>query len=184
VDAETILWRRLDRPGHEAGRIFAQDSSWIIEGTAIFTHERHPCRLDYWITCNFDWETIAAKVSGWVNQEKISIELSVGANRVWTLNGLEAPQVTGCLDLDLNFSPSTNLLPIRRLSLEEGQAAHVKAAWLRFPEFTLEPLDQVYTRLGPTTYRYESSGGSFSTELITNSFGQVIHYPNLWVAED
>jgi hypothetical protein len=41
------------------------------------------------------------------------------------------------------FSPSTNLLPIRRLNLGVGQAAKVQAAWLRFLGFTLESLPPV-----------------------------------------
>lgn len=73
----------------------------------------------------------------------------------------------------LNFSPSTNLLPIRRLNLAIGQGAAVRAAWLRFPSFTLEPLEQVYRRIDPTTYRYESAGGRFVAELQVNDSGLV-----------
>src|SRR5438093_248859 len=83
----------------------------------------------------------------------------------WTPNGTECPAVAGCVDLDLNFSPSTNLLPIRRLDLPIGGRAAVRAAWLRFPGFTLEPLEQVYHRIDEGTYRYESAGGSFIAEL-------------------
>ena len=48
--------------------------------------------------------------------------------------------MTGCVDLDLNFIPSTTLLPVRRLGLAIGQSAEVQAAWLRFPGFTLVPI--------------------------------------------
>ena len=72
------------------------------------------------------------------------------------------PAVAGCVDLDLNFSPSTNLLPIRRLNLSVGQEAAVRAAWLRFPSFILEPLEQLYRRVDATTYRYESAGAGLS----------------------
>ena len=87
------------------------------------------------------------------------------------------------IDLDLNFSPSTNLLPIRRLGLVVGQEAAVQAAWLRFPSFTLEPLAQRYRRLDATTYRYESAGGEFVTELRVNAAGFVTRYPAYWDAE-
>jgi hypothetical protein len=92
------------------------------------------------------------------------------------------PGVLGCLDLDLAFSPSTNLLPIRRLNLAIGQASEVRAAWLRFPELTLEPLDQRYTRLDDRTYRYESAGGTFMRILRTNAAGFALSYPGLWEA--
>jgi hypothetical protein len=107
----------------------------------------------------------------------------VDSTRRWKLNGKEAPQVQGCLDLDLNFSPSTNLLPICRLGLGIGQAAEVKAAWLRFPNFSLEPLEQTYHRIGESAYRYESAKGSFVTELKLNKQGFVTHYPNFWREE-
>jgi hypothetical protein len=92
--------------------------------------------------------------------------------------------VRGCTDLDLNFSPSTNLLPIRRLNLEIGQEAEVKAAWLRFPSFELEPLFQVYRRLGESVFRYESGGGSFIAHLEVDASGFVTNYPGLWQAEN
>ena len=93
------------------------------------------------------------------------------------------PAVQGCVDLDLNFSPSTNLLPIRRLSLEVGQEAEVRAAWLRFPSFKLEPHSQVYRRLDEFTYRYSSRGGEFVADLTVNECGLVTTYPGLWEAE-
>jgi hypothetical protein len=107
----------------------------------------------------------------------------VDSSRRWFLNGRESPQVAGCLDLDLNFSPSTNLLPIRRLGLAVGGAGEVKAAWLRFPSFTLEPLDQRYQRLDAATYHYQSAGGRFVAELAVNETGFVTVYSGFWQVE-
>jgi uncharacterized protein len=42
-----ILWRRLDKPGHESARLVEQEASWLLEGTAAFLHEGQPCCLDY-----------------------------------------------------------------------------------------------------------------------------------------
>lgn len=78
---------------------------------------------------------------------------------------------------------ATNALPIRRLGLAAGQAAEVRAAWLRFPSFALEPLEQVYRRTGDATYRYESAGGRFVADLEVNAAGLVIHYPGFCQAE-
>jgi len=101
----------------------------------------------------------------------------------WWVNGEERPEVARCIDVDLNFSPSTNLLPIRRLDLAIGESAEVKAAWLRFPSFALEPLDQVYRRISADAYRYESAGGSFVRDLQVNAAGFVTDYPDFWTAE-
>ena len=110
----------------------------------------------------------------------VSVEVDEGR---WRLNGADCPDVTGCIDVDLNFSPSTNLLTIRRLELEVGEEAKVRAAWLRFPSFALEPLEQLYRRIDATTYHYESAGGEFVARLQVNADGFVVNYPNFWRAE-
>lgn len=181
---QSILWRRVDRPGHESARLFGKDSHWHLEGTAVFGHERQPCRLDYLVICDARWQTLSGKVAGWVGRETVDVDLAVDSDRRWRLNGTECPEVAGCVDLDLNFSPSTNLLPIRRLNLAIGQGADVRAAWLRFPSFTLEPLEQSYRRIDVATYRYESAGGRFVAELQVNDSGFVTRYPDVWQVEE
>lgn len=181
--SQIILWRRLDQPGHESARTWFQESSWHLAGTAVFLQGRQPSLLAYHLICDTNWQTRYGQVTGWVGNEAVELELSVDDSQRWQLNGKEIAEVAGCLDLDLNFSPSTNLLPIRRLALEIGEAAALKAAWLRFPSFALEPLDQVYHRTGEATYRYESGGGEFVRELTVNAAGFVTNYPDLWELE-
>jgi hypothetical protein len=120
-------------------------------------------------------------VGGWVGVREVDIELSVDSATRWWINGIESPTVYGCIDIDLNFSPVTNLLPIRRLNLAIGQEAKVKAAWLRFPSFALEPIEQLYSRIGINTYQYKS--GSLTTKLPVNELGFVISYPDYWELE-
>lgn len=174
---QSILWRRLDRPGHEFARLLSHGADWHLSGTALFVHEQQPCRLDYLVVCDPAWQTRSGRVTGWVGETRIEIEVAVDSARRWRLNGTLRPEVDGCVDLDLNFSPSTNLLPIRRLGLAVGAEGPVRAAWLRFPSFTLEPLEQRYRRTGPATYRYESAGGSFVADLEVTPAGLVTLYP-------
>lgn len=180
---EVILWRHLNRPGHEYARLTHDGTQWRLVGVAVFQHEQLPCRLDYTVVCDGRWLTKAGRVTGWVGDHPVDVEVSVDASGVWHLNGTACPQVRGSTDLDLNFSPSTNLLPIRRLNLPIGGEAQVKAAWLRFPSFTLEPLEQTYRRLDDALYRYESAGGKFVAELRVNASGLVTLYPRGWAAE-
>ena len=180
MSSRTILWRRLDQPGHESARVFSLEATWRLAGTALFAHEAKPCCLSYLVVCDSEWRTISGRVSGWVDDRPVEIGLAVDDSGRWWLNGSEQPEVEGCLDLDLNFSPSTNLLPIRRLNLGVGDSAEVRAAWLTFPAFTLEPLSQLYRRVAPGTYRYESGGGRFVREIATREDGLVTDYPGFW----
>jgi uncharacterized protein len=153
--SHSILWRRLDHPGHEAAWLFFNDDFWHLHGTAVFLHNNVACRLDY----------------------------RIARDQRWVLNNEDCPQVARCIDLDLNFSPSTNLLPIRRLALSVGAEQEVRAAWLRFPSFELEPLTQVYRRTDQNIYRYESAGGKFVRDLSVNDVGFVTKYEDFWEIE-
>lgn len=179
---ESILWRAVYWPGHEACGLYQHESEWRLEGTAVFLYEGRTCRLSYLIVCDALWHTRRTEVSGSVGDEDVNLELSVDAHHSWEVNGVAKPAVDGCIDLDLNFSPFTNLLPIRRLNLAIGARREVRAAWLRFPSFELETLSQVYEKLGEFSYRY-SSRRDFVTELTVNKVGFVTLYPQLWEVE-
>jgi len=93
---------------------------------------------------------------------------------------IEIPAVAGCLDVDLAFTPATNILPLRRLGLAVGESREMTAAWVRFPDLSVEPLAQRYTRLDERRVRYESRGGSFTADLEVDELGLVVRYPPLW----
>lgn len=177
-----VLWRWMDRPGHEAARLEFVGGEWHLRGTSVLMHEGEPCRMDYHVVCNAQWRTRGAHVSGWIGAREVAAHLVAGDRR-WLLDGVEVPGVAACVDVDLNFSPSTNLLPIRRLNLEVGETGTVSAAWLRFPSMELERLDQTYRRTGHRTYRYESADGTFVRDLEVDDAGFPTRYPGFWAAE-
>ena len=179
----SILWRRLDVAGHDSARLIEDAAGSIVEGTAVFLEQGQSCRLDYRVTCDAAWRTTSARVTGWLGDRTIGIEMTADTGRRWTIGGVECPSVQGCDDVDLSFSPVTNLLPIRRLGLHIGQRASARAAWLDFPSFRLEPLEQIYERLRASSYRYESGGGAFTTTLQVNAAGIVTSYPPFWEEE-
>lgn len=181
--ADLVLWRRLDLPGHELGGLERAGDGWRLFGTSVFAHEKRPCALRYSIACDAGWRTLAAEVTGRLGRRAVEIAIAADRQRRWRVNGKECPEVEGCLDLDLAFSPSTNLLPIRRLDLAVGREAAVTAAWLAFPDLVLQPLPQKYRREDETAYRYEAGDGSFVRKLKVGPAGLVVNYPGLYEAE-
>jgi hypothetical protein len=181
---ESILWRSTSWPGHESARLARHAEGWLLEGGAAFAQEGQSCLLTYAIRCTREWVTRHASVSGWVGSRTVEVTIEVSDDgRIWRLNGVVATPVAGCIDIDLNFSPSTNLLPIRRLDLQVGEEASVRAAWLRFPSFRLEPLEQSYTRRDETTYVYRNQDSGFTADLRVSPNGLVLDYDGLWTAE-
>jgi hypothetical protein len=89
----------------------------------------------------------------------------------------------GCVDLDLGFTPATNLFQLRRVALQVGQAADVPVAWLDGFVGTLDTLYQRYERRTAEAYWYEAPRFTYFALLQVNAFGFVEKYPNLWEAE-
>lgn len=178
----TAMWRRLDRVGHEAARLVHHAPFWQLSGTTVFLLDRI-CRLEYQIVCDAAWRTLHGRVSGWYGEDPVKADLYTDTARRWTLNGHPAPAVAGCVDLDLSFTPATNTIPIRRLALNQGERAEVRSAWLRFPELTLEPLVQSYSRIAELVYHYESLADGFVADIEVDPAGLVLRYPDLWERE-
>jgi uncharacterized protein len=76
-------------------------------------------------------------------------------------------------------TPATNTLPIRRLDLDIGKSESVTAAWIKFPDFEIQPLPQRYARITKHVYRYESDTG-FSAGIVVDDLGLVTTYPGGW----
>jgi GNAT superfamily N-acetyltransferase len=183
MSQSTILWRRLDLPGHDVARLGELAGGWQLEGFAAFASEAGPCALAYDLRLTARWRTRTARVRGWLGARSVDLRIGAGPGGTWKLAGVPQPSVTGAADLDLSFTPATNLIPIRRLGLEVGETGAARAAWLRLPELTLEPIEQTYERLTTGTYRYVSAGGLFDRRLTVRPDGFVVDYPGQWRAE-
>jgi hypothetical protein len=176
-----IVWDRLDHEGRESAEQIRLSNGWKLKGRADFTDNGRVCRLDYEVNCDSTWFTESAIITGNVGTQAIDVELLRNAAGEWSINGSKVWEVTGCDDVDFEFSPSTNTLVIRRANLAVGESIFVRAAWVRFPSFALEPFEQTYTRTAESTYRFESADGEFERELTVNAYGFVVDYPGLWV---
>ncbi|TIR23242.1 MAG: hypothetical protein E5X34_14280 [Mesorhizobium sp.] len=89
-------------------------------------------------------------------------------------------EAAGLVDVDLGFTPATNLLPIRRLDLGPGKTTPAPAAYLAFPQLELARLDQTYRRLDESRYAYAASAFGYEAMLTVSSAGFVLDYPGLW----
>jgi len=179
-DAHAIAWRREDLPGFEYAKLVSVDSEYYLTGTVVVVQSDVPCELRYRVVIDEQWRTVSADIRGSLGLRPVSIQVANDAQLGWVMNGGLCAGLDGCIDIDLSFTPATNTLPIRRLGLQVGERATVSAAWLRFPEMSLERLDQTYTRTAQSAYRYESGGGTFVRALTVNAAGIVHEYPGLW----
>jgi hypothetical protein len=190
-----LLWRRVDIAGIEYFRLWDSAAGPRLAGTVIMADAGVPLRLKYAVACAPDWTSRGVHVALTRGAVTRHLKLTAGDGQRWWRSAEEAPRcgsprpvpatmeipaVAGCLDVDLAFTPATNLLPLRRLGLAVGESREMTAAWVRFPDLSIEPLAQRYTRLDERRVRYESRGGAFTAELEVDELGLVVSYPPLW----
>src|SRR4051812_26604671 len=101
MEREAIVWRRLDLPGHEAAELSSLDDGWRLCGVAVFAESGRPCRLEYDIASDGDWNTRRCSVAGRVGTTPVSLDLERSARGVWSVDGREAQRLGGCMDVDL-----------------------------------------------------------------------------------
>jgi uncharacterized protein len=179
----SILWRRIDGPGHDACQLSRHEGGWKLEGTAVSRLGGLPACLTYTAACDASWRAQWGQVSGWIGERSVEFAIERLAEGQWTLNGVAVPGSEDCLDLDFGFTPSTNLLQLRRLALAEGQGADAPAAWLDVATGALDVLVQRYERRSSTTYWYEAPRFRYAELLEVDSSGFIRRYPGLWEAE-
>lgn len=178
----SIVWRRLDQPGHDVARLLRMPSGWRVEGTAVYLGGDGPARLDYAVDIAEDWTTTAGTVRGFIGARDVDVAIARdGAG--WTLDGVAQPEVAATRDLDLGFTPATNLLQLRRLDLRIGQRAECPVAWLAAGATTLALLPQTYHRLSATDHAYEAPTVPYRATLVVGEDGFARRYPGGWVAE-
>jgi hypothetical protein len=176
VNTAVMRWQRLDECQLERGA-----EGWCLRGIANFELEGEPAELAYDVACDASYCSRRAHVHGSIGRRQVDFVIE-HHDAGWYLNGKLLPALTHCIDVDIGFTPATNLLPIRRLVLREGEAAEVDAAWLDVSRDTLERLPQRYQRQGKDTYRYESPSHGYVAMLTVDDADFVVDYPGLWRA--
>lgn len=173
------LWRRLDRHGLERFELARDDEGWTLSGT-ILVAGPDAVEARYEVRCDTGWRTRRTRATVRDAEGERALEITTADGR-WQASGTELAAVRGCVDVDLEWSPSTNTLPIRRLGPRTGEGTGLLTmAWVRFPALTVEPLAQEYRRLSERGYHYSSGGGSFQADIEVDDDALVVRYQGGW----
>jgi uncharacterized protein len=175
-----VVWKNLPLDGTDYCALWHTAEGWALKGTVIgVLKDRRPMLASYEIYCDENWLTHRVEIKRAIGSDVKTLSLTAESRGVWSSEGREFREVHGCDDVDLAVTPATNTLPIRRLNLPVGASESLTAAWVKFPELTVQPLPQRYTRTAKETYSYESNTG-FSAEIVVDDLGLVTHYPGGW----
>ncbi|RMH38611.1 MAG: hypothetical protein D6694_12135 [Gammaproteobacteria bacterium] len=174
------MWRQVDDIGFEHCNLRYREQEWCLNGIVLTIFDNQPALVEYQVSCDEGWRTHTVQVKMQLGSREYILELSRDEQKGWQINGQDDNNFGRCIDVDLGITPATNTLPIRRLKLAIGETAEIFAAWVRFPELSVEVLAQRYTRLNEQRYKYESREGTFVAEIEVDNQGFVISYPDYW----
>lgn len=177
-----VLWRHLDTEGHDCCRLNLEPDGWSLEGQSVFVHDAGPVSLSYRVDATTDWRTTSALVAGWIGSDEIDIRIVHFDSGAWLFNDTPQDLPSNIVDLDLGFTPATNLLPLRRLPLDIGARDAAPAAYFDLSERRLSVLDQSYTRLDAENYAYAAPAFGYEAVLTADATGFVRRYPHLFEA--
>jgi hypothetical protein len=179
-------WRHRDaRDGFEVVYLEAAESGLLVEGYATAVESGETWAVEYLIAVDEDWRTRNARVRARTHTGARELLIECDPAGAWTVNGAAAPELDGCLDVDLEASSFTNAFPVHRLALDVGEEADAPAAYVRALDLSVERLEQRYVRLPDDgerpRFHYTSPAFDFEADLVYDAAGLVIDYPGIAV---
>jgi uncharacterized protein len=179
-------WQHRDaRDGFEVVFLNPGADGYRLDGTTTAVEDDQAWTVQYTIDLASGWTTQSARVVGrsLAGSQELRVHAD-GAGR-WHVNGALAPELDGCLDVDLESSALTNAFPVHRLRLEIGEQAEAPAAYVRALDLRVERLEQRYLRLDDDRtrqrYRYSAPRFGFECVLSYDAHGLVVDYPGIAV---
>jgi uncharacterized protein len=172
-----LRWQPLDGVGLEHCHVSETADGIAVRSALIGEQDGTPFGAFYEIQLDPDWtfrSLVLRRHDGRV------MRLVSNGQGDWKLDGRRAPELEGCVDIDISGTPFTNTLPMRRRRFEPGVPQRFDIAWVALD--TLEPLrdGQVYTQLDETHFRYKAADRSFTQVLEVDEHRFVVDYPTLF----
>jgi uncharacterized protein len=178
-----ILWRSLDDEGFEHVRIDDRHPGWtVFDSMFVRVHEGAVKRGGYTLIVDKAWNTLELRimVEGAPGEMMAQHVLASGDGRWTDANERHIPSLDGVRDVDIQWSPLTNTLPVNRLRMSPGDEHDITVAYFSLPDLGIKPVRQHYTSAGNGIVRYASETRDFERDLTVDDQGFVLEYPDLF----
>lgn len=170
-----IFWAPVGDLGLEHCRLTMGASRQLAEGSILRVLDDTAYRIGYKVIADGTWTFRRLEIS--VTDGR-SLTLESNEDGAWRSNGENAPELAGCIDIDIQVTPFTNSLPIRRIDFEPEVPVPLKVAYIPLPSLEPRVVEQRYTRQDDGRYLYEGLFRDFQAPLQVDEDGVVIDYPD------
>ena len=176
-----ILWTGIANHSLENCVLTHSDENIEVNSVIVGAHDDKIYRVDYSIKTNRDWESIFLEVKAQLSDKKLEINFHSDGMGNWTKSGVPVNEFGGCIDIDISLTPFTNSLPINRLQWELNKPQQIKVLFLDILSQEIIPVQQRYTKLSNTEYKFENVPNDFEAIITVDESGMVVNYPELFV---
>ena len=152
-----------------------------VDSVIVGAHDDKIYRVDYSIKTNRNWECIFFEVKTQLSDKKEAFNYHSDGRGNWTKNGEGVLEFKGCIDIDISLTPFTNSLPINRLQWELNKPQQIKVLFLDILSQEIIPVQQRYTKLSNTKFKFENVPNDFEAIITVDASGIVVNYPGLFV---
>lgn len=150
-----------------------------VSSTVTGNYDSIKYTVEYTIRATLEWKTISFKISHTLNSASHQIEAEQ-KNGEWIVNGKVREEFRNCIDIDITVTPFTNSLPIHRLDLQFNKPEKIEVFYINVLENSIYPVVQQYTKKSDTCYNFQNVPNDFEADIITDTEGFVVHYPELF----
>lgn len=178
-----LMWTSVEAPGYEHVRIDEGHPEWtVFDSMFVRVHEGDVRRGGYTLIVDKAWRTLEIRLMvEHAPGQMAALHLLASGDGAWTdADGNRLPELAGCIDVDIQWSPLTNTLPVRRLGLTPGQEQDIRVAYLPLPGLGARPLMQRYVGIDDHRVRYESPTRDFQRDISIDDDGFVVEYLGLF----
>ena len=176
-----VMWISLDERIVEHVQVTESAVGFTADGVILRPGSPVAQRIRYRVEGDARWNLRRVSVEQMDGTSPPLVLASDGAGHWKDGDGAARPDLDGCRDIDIQASPFTNTLAIRRLRLAAGESAEIRVAYITVPELDVRAFHQRYTHLhadgAGATYRYESLESDFRADLPVDADGLLLEYP-------
>jgi uncharacterized protein len=94
------------RSGFEVAWFQAVAGGWVVDGTTAAVEEGQTWVVTYRVELDSGWLTRRARIGTRTTAGSHEIQLEADGTGSWLVNGVPAPALEGCLDVDLEGAPA------------------------------------------------------------------------------
>ena len=175
-----ILWTGREYYSLENCLIDITEAGVDVNSVIVGRYDGKLYRVDYHLKTNPDWETEYLQIHSRHSNREQLLQFRSDGNGHWKIDDEKAPELEGCMYVDIAISPFTNSLPINHLKMPEKATREVRVIYFDLLNHEITPMQQLYKRISESQYHYENIPNDFEADITVDENGLVVDYPVLF----